>query len=365
MKKILSLFIVLVLFLGMCPGTTALSGAFLVMDGRTTVVLESENGDSVLPMASTTKVMTALVVLETTDLSDIVTIPAAAAGIEGSSLYIKAGENYTVEELLYGLMLRSANDWAVALAIHVGGSEEGFVEMMNQRAQVLGLRDTHFSNPNGLSAEGHYTTAKELALIMVEAMKNETFRRITGSKRYTVKDQVIANHNKLLTLYEACIGGKTGYTMKAGRCLVTVAQQDGAPLVCVTLGRRDDWNIHISAYEKWFALLENITLAEQASYSTELTIAGGGTVRASNCNKVTANLFAYDGAIDVRVKAPGFIYGNKAVGDVVGTVEYWYHDVKVSESPLVLEQAITVEVRKELFITRIFRFFRRLFLKNA
>ena len=335
-----------------------------MMDGRTTAVLEVENGEEALPMASTTKVMTALVVLETVALSDEVTIPAEAAGIEGSSLYIKTGETYTVEELLYGLMLRSANDCAVALAIYAGGTVEGFVEKMNQKALDLGLKNTHFENPNGLSAEGHHTTAQELALIMVEAMKNEVFRTITGSKRYTVKEQTIVNHNKLLSLYEGCIGGKTGYTMEAGRCLVTVAQREGVPLVCVTLGRRDDWNIHTTAYEKWFATLQNVTLAEKASYFVELPLAGGGTVRAYNCDKVTANLFAYNGGAEARVQAGPFIYGNKEAGDVAGTVEYWYQGVKISESPLILEQAVEVPVKKELFITRIFRFFRRLFLKK-
>ncbi len=348
----------------MCPVAKASSGAYLMMDGRTKTVLEGENAEVPLPMASTTKVMTALVVLNTVKLSDVVTIPPEAVGIEGSSLYVKAGETYTVEELLYGLMLRSANDCAVALAIFAGKTESGFLEMMNRTAMEMGLKNTHFANPNGLPAEGHYTTAHELALIMAEAMKNEDFRIITGSKSYKIKDQVIVNHNKLLTLYGACIGGKTGYTMSAGRCLVTVAQKDGNPLICVTLGRRDDWNIHTSAYEKWFQTIETVTLAEKESYSVELNVAGGGVVRAVNCDRVTADFFAYDGSAEPRVAAAPFVYGNKEIGDVVGTVEYWYHEFKMGESPLVLAEPITVEVKKELFIARIFRFFRRLFLKN-
>lgn len=341
------------------------SGAFLVMDGRTLAVLESENGDTRLPMASTTKVMTALVVLESVALTDQVTIPAEAAGVEGSSLYIKAGEVYTVEELLYGLLLQSANDCAVALAWHAGGKNTAaFIEKMNQRAVEMGLKDTHFANPNGLSAEGHYTTAQELALIMAEAMKNEHFAAITATKRYTVKEQTIVNHNRLLSLYENCIGGKTGYTIEAGRCLVSVARRDGASLICVTLGRRDDWNIHTSAFEKWFQTLSTVTLAEKESFSVDLPLAGGGTVRAVNCDKVTANLFQYDGSAETRVLAGPFIYGNKETGDVAGTVEYWYQGVKISESPLVLLESVEVPVKKELFMTRIFRFFRRLFLKK-
>lgn len=365
MKRICSLLMIVISLLSVPFAVCAESGAFLVMDHRTLAVLESENADERLPMASTTKVMTALVVLETVKLSDQVTVPAEAAGVEGSSLYIKAGEVYTVEQLLYGLMLQSANDCAVALAWYAGGENTAaFIEKMNQKAAEMGLENTHFANPNGLSAEGHYTTARELALIMAEAMRNESFRTITATKRYTVKEQTVVNHNKLLSLYEGCIGGKTGYTLEAGRCLVSVAQRNEASLICVTLGRRDDWNIHTSAYEKWFQTLSTVTLAEKESFSVELPLAGGGTVRAVNCDKVTADLFQYDGTAEACVMAGPFIYGNKQIGDVAGTVEYRYQGVKIGESPLILLESVEVPVKKELFITRIFRFFRRLFLKK-
>ena len=365
MKRLISILLISIFFCGICPVATADGGAFLVMDGRTKIVLESKNGDTRLPMASTTKVMTALVVLNAVKLSERVTISSEAAGIEGSSLYIKAGETYTVEELLYGLMLRSANDCAVALAVYVGKTEAAFVEMMNRTATEMGLQNTHFANPNGLPAEEHYTTAHELAIIMVEAMKNKEFQKITGSKQYKIREQVIVNHNKLLTLYGSCIGGKTGYTMSAGRCLVTMAEKDGVPLVCVTLGRREDWNIHTSAYEKWYNAMETVVLAEAGTFAVDLRIAGGGLARVSNCHKVEATLPSYDGTVEIRTVAPTFVYPNKEVGYVVGTVEYWYHDAKIGESPLVLEQEIQVEMKKELFLSRIFQFFRRLFLKKC
>ncbi len=365
MKKLMSVLMIITVVLTLPFCAAASGGAYLVMDGVTLDVLEHENGNDRLPMASTTKVMTALVVLETVSIHEKVTIPPEAAGVEGTSLYAKAGEVYTVEELLYALMLQSANDSAVALAWFAGGENtENFVQKMNEKAKEMGLKDTRFANPNGLPAEGHYTTARELALIMAEAMKNEDFRTVTAAKRYTIGEKTVVNHNRLLSLYPDCIGGKTGYTMEAGRCLVTVAQRQGAPLICVTLGRRDDWNIHTNAYEKWFATLSTVTLAEKGSFATDLPVAGGGTVRAVNSSAVTAALFQYDGNVSARVLSGPFIYGNKEAGAVVGTVEFWYRQTKLGESPLISAAPIEVTIKKELFITRIFRFFRRIFLKN-
>ena len=365
LKKYIAFLLILVTVLTVPFSAAAESGAFLVMDGYTLEVLEHQNGDVRLPMASTTKVMTALVILETVELKQKVIIPKEAAGTEGTSLYVKAGEEYTIEQLLYGLLLQSANDCAEALAWYAGGKNtNAFVAMMNRKAVEIGLKDTHFANASGLPAEEHYTTARELALIMSEAMKNETFRTITATKRCTIKDKSVVNHNRLLSLYPDCIGGKTGYTIEAGRCLVTVAERQGAPLICVTLGRRDDWNIHAAAYEKWFATLETVTLTEKEEFRTELPVAGGGRVFAVNSSAVEARVFQYDEtAVPLVLSAP-FVYGNKEAGAVVGTVEFWYHDTKIGESPLVLCEPVTVQLKKELFITRIFRFFRRIFLKN-
>ncbi len=366
MRQWTALFAIFILMFSFPCSASAQSGSFLIMDGRTLDVLEGENADQRLPMASTTKVMTALVTLDTVGLSEKVSVPPEAVGVEGSSLYVKAGEIYTVEELLYALLLQSANDCAAVLAWYAGGEDvKVFVEKMNQKATELGLKDTHFANPHGLSAEGHYTTARELAVIMAEALKNKDFCRITGAKKYTIGNKTVVNHNRLLSLYPACIGGKTGYTMEAGRCLVTAAQREGTTLICVTLGRRDDWNIHTSAYEKWFSSLETVSLAEKGAVSVKLPVAGGGIVSAINNDAVTARLFQYDGSAETRVIAPSFLYGEKATGAVVGTVEFWYRGMRIGESPLVLTEPIEVSVQKDLFISRIFRFFRRLILKNG
>lgn len=365
LRKILSFLLIFALIFSVPFSSEAGAGAFLIMDGRTQSVLEESNGELVLPMASTTKIMTALLVLEQVDLNEIVEIPQEAVGVEGTSLYIKKGEKYTVNELLHGLMLQSANDCAEALAWYVGkGNVSSFVDQMNTKAKALGLKNTKFANPSGLPDKEHYTTAKELALIMFYAMKNQNFRKITSTTQYKIQGNTIINHNKLLKLYSDCIGGKTGYTIAAGRCLVSVAERRGVSLICVTLGIRDDWNIHTNAYEKWFARVKEVTVEEAGAFSIPLFVAGGGEVIAKNCNKVTAKFFEGNEKVQKKVKADRFIYGNKQIGDVVGTIEYWCGSYKISECPLVLEQGIEVPVKKELFITGIIRFFRRLLLKK-
>ena len=196
-------------------------------------ILHAKNASLPLANASTTKIMTALVILEDCPLDDKVTIPAEAAGVEGSSVYLRAGEEYTVEELLYGLMLRSGNDAAVALALHHSGSIAAFAQVMNERAILLGATDSCFVNPHGLPDERHHTTARDLALISAAAMENETFRTIVSTRCYAPRDWY--NKNKLLSSYEGACGVKTGYTMQAGRCLVSAAERAGMTLVCAVL----------------------------------------------------------------------------------------------------------------------------------
>ncbi len=363
MKHFICFLIIIMLFLSV-PVEAQGAGAFLIMDGRCGEILESENADMRLPMASTTKVMTALVALENGSLKEQIKIPESAVGVEGSSLYIKAGESYTLEELLYGLMLRSANDCAVAIAWHIGKEKpDYFVKLMNQKAAELGLEDTCFKNPNGLSAEGHYTTAKDLACLMAYALKNDCFSKIVATKMKEIKGEKIYNHNRLLSSYPYCIGGKTGYTIAAGRCLVSAARRDGGLLICVTLGRRNDWEIHTNAYERWFGTLAAVTLAKKGSVQCAMNIAGGGSVFAVNADDVTARVFKCKKP-ERHIIADKIVYGNKEAGDVVGSVEFYCCGNKIGESPLVLEEDITAVVKKELFISRIFRLFRRLFLKN-
>lgn len=228
------------------PEVSARSAALLDVDsGR---FLYEKEAHRRMPIASVTKIMTAIVAIEYGDLSDRVQVSSRAEGVEGSSIYLKAGERIPLEHLLYGLMLRSGNDAAVAIAEHVGGSVEGFVYMMNEKAEYLGLSDTHFANPHGLDHPDHYSTAADLARLAAYAMKNPTFREIVSTEVKTVPwpgetwHRKWYNKNKMLRYYRWADGVKTGYTKQARRTLVSSANRDGRRLICVTLNAPDDWN---------------------------------------------------------------------------------------------------------------------------
>lgn len=212
----------------------------LVYDRASGRILFDKNGDKTTPMASTTKIMTAIVVVENSNLSDIVTIDSKSAGTGGSRLGLKKNDKITVNDLLYGLMLRSGNDAAVALAIHVGGSVEGFAELMNKKARKLNLTSTHFMVPHGLDMDGHYTTAYELAKMADYALKNEKLKEIVSTKTCTINinnnPKVISNTNELLGSVSGVYGVKTGFTNGAGRCLVTACKRDSLDIITVIIG---------------------------------------------------------------------------------------------------------------------------------
>ncbi len=223
------------------------AGAAVLIDAKSGAVLYQKNAHKRLPMASTTKIMTALAVIEKSSLSDVVTVSSSAANTEGSSIYLEAGEKITVKDLLYGLLLESGNDAATALAEGVFGSAEECCNYINGRCHEMGLVNTSFSNPHGLDNDNHYTTAYELALITKYALKNDSFRQIVSTKSYVtegVKKRYFSNHNRLLNSFDGAIGVKTGYTSKAGRCLVSAASRDGEEYIAVTLNDSLDWQNH-------------------------------------------------------------------------------------------------------------------------
>ena len=226
--------------------------AAVLMDADMGQVLYEKNGDRQMLIASTTKIMTALVVLEHAAPDDVITVTPDHMA-EGSSMYLRAGETVRVEELLYGLLLCSGNDAALALTECAGGLTP-FVALMNEKAAALGMAHTSFANPNGLDADGHYSTARDMAVLAAAAVENPTFRRICSSRSVTIGQRTMENHNRLLRQMEGCVGLKTGYTQAAGRTLVSCTEREGCRLVAVTLQDGNDWADHAALYDYGFRL---------------------------------------------------------------------------------------------------------------
>lgn len=252
MKKILTFIILLFLFIPKTYASTNTAESYILMDMNTNRVLLSKNKDNPMLIASITKIMTSIIVIENTDLSNVITVDDSILKAYGSGIYIQIGEEMTVKDMLYGLMLRSGNDAAVMLATYISNSEEEFVKLMNDKAVSLGMKNTHFNNASGLDEKnGNYSTSYDMALLTSYAMKNETYKEIVKTKKYTSKTNyktyIWTNKNKLLN-YDYITGGKTGYTEKAKRTLVSTASINNMNLVVVTLKDSDDWNTHTSLY---------------------------------------------------------------------------------------------------------------------
>ena len=251
MKRCIALLFFCFLFLYNINGA-AEAAAAAIIDERTGRVLYAVNAQQSLPMASTTKVMTALVAIENCGLDTPITAGENAYGVPGTSIYLEKGETLTLHDLLYGLMLASGNDAAVAIAEHIGGSVEGFCAMMNTKAASLGCTHTHYVTPHGLPAEEHYTSALDLCLIAREAMRYPFFRQVVSTQRAEIPwqnhayDRVLTNKNKLLSTYPGAIGIKTGYTKAAGRCLAFAAQRNGFTAIGAVLNC-PDWFDQASA----------------------------------------------------------------------------------------------------------------------
>ena len=238
----------------------------IVMNSGGEVVFE-KNADARSLIASTTKLMTALVVLEERELTEQVKILPEWTQMEGSSMYLKAGESYSLRELLEGLLLASGNDAAEALACSTAGSEEAFADKMNAKAGELGMSGSHFVNPHGLDAQAHYSTARDLALLMRACLQNRALCTILAEKSAMIGEQTFYNHNRLLTLCPGCIGGKTGYTEAAGRCLVSCCEREGTRLICVTLHDPDDWVDHQLLYNWAFSRYSTRNVTEKLSFA--------------------------------------------------------------------------------------------------
>lgn len=338
------------------------AGAAVLIHKDTGRILYEKNAHERRLIASTTKIMTALVVLENCQPWEKVEVLAEHAAVEGSSMYLVPGGDYTVEELLYGMLLASGNDAAAALACHCGGDISGFADMMNAAAENMGLQNTSFENPHGLDGEEQYSSAYDLALITQKALDNQLFARIVATKSYTLGEQTYVNHNKLLWNLEGCLGVKTGYTMAAGRTLVSCCERQGLELICVTLSDGDDWQDHTALYDWAFSAFEYRSFAPIGELCRIPVISGendsvGVRVRASE-----AILCKTGADLELELELPRFVYAGIIEGQYAGAAKVYSQGdlLRVFE----LEYSETVPVAEGLPLSPWDRFLRAWYMAN-
>lgn len=307
----------------------------ILVHADTGKVLYERSADMRMLIASTTKLLTALVVLDNCALDEKVTVTADSVGIEGSSMYLKAGQTCTVEQLLYGMLLVSGNDAAMALAIHVSGSADAFAELMNAKAAQIGMTDSHFMNPHGLDEDGHYSTARDLARLGVCCMDSDELLRISSARSYAVGKCVYGNHNKLLWRCKGCVGGKTGYTKAAGRSLVSMVERDGLRLVCVTLGDPNDWNDHAALYD-WACSRWKWERLDAAVDGLTVPVISGESERVGVRAAVSlAALLPREASPVLKLELPRFVFAPVVSGGAAGYASFSVNGETVAQGALV------------------------------
>ena len=360
MKKIAALLCAVLAVL--CLSTEAFGapkGAVLI-DMKNGRVFFELNKDEKLPMASTTKIMTALLTLEEVGLDEYFTVDSGAIKVEGSSMGLTEGDKVTLRALAAGMLLASGNDAANAAAVKIAGSVENFVQLMNERAQDMGLGNTSFETPSGLDGENHYSTAYEMALLAKAALENPDFADICGAKSLQTEygnlpySRWLTNHNKLLKTLEGAIGVKTGFTKKAGRCLVSAAEREGVALICVTLCCPDDWNYHTALYEEYFAKLEGVPL-ESLAEGICVPVCGGEEKEAKvSAEAVSAALFEGEAErIEVVISKEPFVFAPVEKGDILGKVLFYLDGELLAEAPLLAESSIGAAEQEKNFWQKI------------
>lgn len=312
-----------------------------------TVLLE-KNSSKQMKMASTTKIMTTLLTLEQSAKDDVLVTFSESMTAEGSSMYLKVGDTVHLSDLAVGMMMASGNDAANAAAITIAGSISGFAELMNQRAKQIGMSDTNFVTPSGLDDDNHYSTALDMAHLMAYAIKNEQFSEIIENTSMTVnfltpqKQVTYQNHNRLLTLYEHCIGGKTGYTKSAGRCLVSAAEKDGVTLIAVTFNAPSDWNDHTKLYDYGFERLCAVDTDDSDEVFT-VDVVGSDVQQASLYCSSKSNAVVdveYKDSVTRTVYMPQFLYAPISEGDFIGSVTYELNGEIIAQNPIYAQSSV-------------------------
>lgn len=334
----------------------------VLVDAESGRVLYEKNADEPRAIASITKLMTALVAVEShPDLSDLVEIEPEWTNVEGSSMYLKAGEQVTLETLLYGMLLVSGNDAATAVAGYCAGDVETFVDWMNQRAASLGMEHTHFANPNGLNDDDHYSTAADMAKLAIECMNQETIANIVSTKTIRIGTRTFTNHNKLLWQYDGCRGMKTGYTQLAGRTLVSCAERDGQRLVVVTLSDPDDWADHAALLDYGFETYPRFVMCTAGREFRRVPVSGSLVrfVAVQTLDEVAYPLSLTE-QVRAEVSLPACAEAPVTKGDIAGRLTFFLGDERVGETYLVYASSVERNViASSNLIRRVLDFFRR------
>lgn len=358
LKRIIVLTLCCAVMASLCAAVEVSAKSAILYETSTGRILFCKEMETERPIASTTKIMTAVLVLEHAKLEDVVTVKEKCTGIEGTSIYLQPGEKITVKNLLYGMMLKSGNDAAVTLADYVGGNVPNFVKMMNTRAKEIGMSHTQFINPNGLPAEGHYSTALDMAKLTAFAMSIPEFKEIVSSKSYAASGRSFTNHNRLLKMREDIDGVKTGFTKAAGRCLVSSAVRDGMRLVAVTLFDPDDWDDHLTLYDFGFKNFGRLAYVRAGDVVCSVPVAGSG---------LTVNGVAEGELIQVapreelegmqfEVVVPKFCYAPVAVGDKIGELHITKEGKVIAKTAIIAQDAVSMPQKLGMwdYIMRLF-----------
>lgn len=340
MKKLLVIVLSFasVLISGHIKASALSARAAAVINGDTGELIVSHNSDEALPMASTTKIMTALLLCERLSPDKAITVTKPMVAVEGSSMGLSVGDSVTARDLLYGMMLASGNDAANAAAIAVSGSIEGFVELMNNRARDMGLVKTCFKTPSGLDGDGHCTTAYELALLTRQALSNQAFAKAVSSSSIALcygnppYKRTLKNHNRLLNMYDDVIGVKTGFTKKAGRCLVSAAKKDGRFVIAVTLNDHDDWADHRQLLDIGLSALTTVkAVPEKTDFVIQTAHCSENPINITVSEKEISVLNNAD--VKVKISLPEFVYAPVKKGEGIGSITYYLGDeALISES---------------------------------
>lgn len=350
--KISAIFIIFIIaFLSFVPKVAfaqelniSAKAAVVICSGSDQVLFE-KNMNEKLPMASTTKIMTALITLEEAKKDNReITINEKMVPVEGSTMGLKVGDRLTLYALAQGMLLISGNDAAHSAAVAISGSSEEFAKRMNSKAKEIGMENTNFVTPSGLDDENHYSTAYDMAKLASFAMNNPDFEKITSSKSMKVeylnpkKTCEFRNSNRLLRSYEGCIGVKTGFTKKSGRCLVSCAERDNKKIICVTLSDPNDWQDHKTLLDFGFENCKSITLYEENLPNVK--VVGGTTdeikVGIKNKNQITVSNDFNDCNVSKQINIPEFVYAPLNKGDIIGNIEYKINDKKLVKSDIII-----------------------------